>query len=162
MAGFRLERGENVQVDLTSSLSSLTFPVLELILITGVFWMGIGYLDRPEVIDTVPVELRNAVVVVWALLAVWRFVLPLLRSRRRRFVVTDRRVMVRAGRFGARVDSIPLRQIHGVNRRRNRISLAIAGYARPLFFRDVPKSKKVVKAIDRQLAHAPYWGGRPY
>ncbi|MGD7003048.1 PH domain-containing protein [Corynebacterium halotolerans] len=151
MAGFRLERGEQVKVDLTSSLSSLTFPLLELILITGLFWMGIGYLDRPEVIESVPMELRNAVVIIWLALAVWRFVLPVIRARRRRFVVTDRRVMLRAGRFGARVDSIPLRQIQGASRRRNRISLAIAGYQRPLFFRDIPKAKKAVAAINEGL-----------
>lgn len=151
MAGFRLERGENVRVDLTSSLSSLTFPVLELILITGLSWMGIGYLDRPDVIAAVPLELRNAVVVIWLALITWRFLLPVLRSRRRRFMVTDRRVMVRAGRFGARVDSIPLQQIRGINRRRNRISLALAGYERPLFFKDVPRAKKVVTAVERQL-----------
>lgn len=151
MAGFRLERGEKVRVDLTASLSSLTFAVLELILITGLGWMAIGYLDRPDVISTVPPELRNAVVLIWLALSTWRFILPVLRSRRRRFMVTDRRVMVRAGRFRARTDSIPLHQIRGINRRRNRISLALAGHERPIFFRDVPRAKKVVTTLDRQL-----------
>lgn len=154
MSKFRVGREERVLVDLTSSLHSLTFPVLELILITGLFWIGLGYLDRPDV--EAAMELRNAVVVLWAGLATWRFLLPLVRSRRRRFMVTDRRVVVRAGRFRARVDSIPLHQIYRVNRRRNRISLAIAGYDRPLYFRDIPKAKKAVATIERSLPRFHY------
>lgn len=156
MSGIQLEPGEKVRVDLTAPLSSLAFPFLELILITGLCWMGIGYLDRPDPATTVPADLRNAVVVIWLLLATWRFLLPLARSRRRRFMVTDRRVLVRAGTFKARTDSIPLRQIHGVERRRNRISLALGGFARPLHFREVPKAKKAAAAISRSVGPARY------
>ncbi|WIM72959.1 hypothetical protein QP028_04160 [Corynebacterium suedekumii] len=84
-----------MRADLTAPLHTLTFPVLELILITGLCWMGIGWLDQPgQVID---IQLRNGVVLLWALLVLWRFVLPLLRARRRRFMLTDRRIIVRAG-----------------------------------------------------------------
>ncbi|MGP6173803.1 PH domain-containing protein [Corynebacterium sp. A21] len=151
MSGFQLEPGEQVRIDLTSPLSSLTFPVLELILITGLCWMGIGYFDRPDLAGTIPLDLRNAVVVIWLLLATWRFLLPVARSRRRRFVVTDQRVIVRAGTFQAKADSIPMHQIQGVNRRRNRISLVLGGFERPLYFRDVPKAKKVATVINQSM-----------
>lgn len=149
MGMFRLGQGEVVHADLTSPLRTLTFPVLELILITGVSWMLIGWLDRPDIV--VEAQLRNSIVLIWFLLALWRFGLPLVQARRRRFVVTDRRVIVRAASLRTRVDSIPLREIRGVRRRRRGVSLAIAGHDRPLFFPDVPRTKKVVGLIDAAL-----------
>jgi len=155
MGLFRPVRGEVVRADLTSPLHTLTFPVLELILVTGLSWMLIGWLDQPG--STVDPQLRNGVVLVWALLALWRFVWPLLKSRRRRFVVTDQRLVVRAGEFGARTDSIPFRDIRSVQRRRNGIYLAIVGYQRPLYFPDVPRAKKVTAMIEESLEPAQYW-----
>lgn len=149
MGMFRPGDGEVVRADVTAPLRTLTFPVLELILITGVSWILIGWLDRPDMV--VDVQLRNGVVLIWFLLAVWRFVLPLIRARRRRFIVTDRRIVVRDGAFRSRVDSIPLRDVRGVSRRRRGISLAISGFARPLYFPDVPKTKKVAGLIETSL-----------
>ena len=106
-----------VRADLTSPMRTLTFPVLELILVTGLSWMLIGWLDQPGM-GTDP-QLRNAVVLIWAALAFWRFALPLLKARRRRFVVTDRRIVVRAGAWRARTDSIPFQDIRSVKRRRS-------------------------------------------
>jgi len=157
MGLFRPGRGEVVRADLTAPLHTLTFPVLELILITGLCWMGIGWLDQPgQVID---IQLRNGAVLLWALLVLWRFVLPLLRARRRRFMLTDRRIIVRAGTFTSRVDSIPLRDIRAIQRRRNAISLAILGHERPLYFPYVPRAKKVTAMIESSLPPAPvrYW-----
>ena len=146
-----------MRADLTSPLRTLTFPALELLLVTGLSWMLIGWLDQPG--SAVDPQLRNAVVLVWAALAVWRFVWPLLKSRRRRFVVTDQRLVVRAGEFGARTDSIPFRDIRSVQRRRSGIFLAIAGHERPLYFPDVPRVKKVTAMIEESLPPAPvrYW-----
>lgn len=157
MALFRPVEGEVVRADLTSPLHTLTFPTLELILITGLSWMLIGWLDQPGMY-TDP-QLRTAVLVVWALLALWRFVLPLVKARRRRFVVTDQRLVVRAGEFRARADSIPFRDIRSVERRRNGILLAIIGYDRPLYFPDVPRAKRVAAMIEESLPPTPvrYW-----
>ena len=63
MALFRPVEGEVVRADLTSPLHTLTFPTLELILVTGLSWMLIGWLDQPGM-DTDP-QLRNAVLLVW-------------------------------------------------------------------------------------------------
>lgn len=155
MALFRPVEGEVVRADLTSPLHTLTFPTLELILVTGLSWMLIGWLDQPGM-DTDP-QLRNAVLLVWLLLAVWRFVLPLLKARRRRFVVTDQRLVVRAGEFGSRTDSIPFQDIRSVQRRRNGIFLAIIGYDRPLYFPDVPRAKRVAAMIEESLPPARSW-----
>lgn len=152
MGLFRPGSGEVVRADFTSPLRTLTFPVLELILITGLAWMGIGWLDGPG--PVVDIQLRNGVVLLWAVLAAWRFGLPLLRSRRRRFVLTDRRIIVRTGSLRAGTDSIPLRDIHSVKRRRSGISLGVRGVGRPLYFPDVPRAKKVSAMIEASL---PRW-----
>lgn len=146
MGAFRLGRGEVVRADMTAPARTLFFPFLELILITGVCAIAVGYMDRPGV-DWDPI-LRNAVLVLWAALSIWRFVLPLIRARRQRFMVTNHRVIVRAGRWRARTDSILLRDVYSVRRHRRGISIAIHGYPRALLFPDVPKAKKIVRLID--------------
>lgn len=142
-----------MRADLTSPLRTLTFPVLELILVTGLSWMLVGWLDRPDMV--VDPQLRNTVVLIWAVLALWRFALPLLKARRRRFVVTDRRIVVRAGTLRGRTDSIPLQDIRSVTRRRSGITLAVSGYDRPLHFPDVPRAKKVTQMIESSLPPRP-------
>lgn len=142
---FQLGEDEVVLADTTAPLSAMIFPLLELIVLTGVAWMAIGWMD---ITPHISVELRNSVVGVWAVLLLWRFVLPLLRLRRRRFLVTNRRVLAR-GRRGA-VDSIPLRQIHSFRRQRGGLSISVWGFDRPVFFERVGK----VRAVERVLAHA--------
>lgn len=143
---FRTHDGEQVLADVCAPLSTLTFPLMELIVITGVAWIAIGWMDVTPGIDP---ALRNLVVVLWALLALWRFVGPLVASRRRRFMLTDRRILAR-GRRGA-VDSIPLEQIHSARRVRGGISVAVYGYDRPLVFEQVGKARAVDKALQKAL-----------
>lgn len=143
---FQTHDGEQVLVDVCAPLSTLTFPFMELIVITGVAWIAIGWMDVTPGIDP---ALRNLVVVLWALLALWRFVGPLVASRRRRFMLTDRRILAR-GRRGA-VDSIPLEQIHSARRVKGGISVAVYGYDRPLVFEDVGKARAVDKALQKAL-----------
>ena len=119
---------------------------MELIVITGVAWIAIGWMDVTPGIDP---ALRNLVVALWALLALWRFVGPLVASRRRRFMLTDRRILAR-GRRGA-VDSIPLEQIHSARRVKGGISVAVYGYDRPLVFEQVGKARAVDKALQKAL-----------
>lgn len=161
--GLAIKPDEQVLVDMTAPTSALVFPFLEVILLTGVAWMGIGWLDNPynlpELATSVfdPVLLRNSVVTVWLVLVVWRFVLPLLRSRKQRFIVTNQRIVARPAKLTAKVDSIPLGQVLDVARRRKGISLAVRGFSYPLYFGGVPKSKKVVGAIKAALHPSPYF-----
>ncbi|KQB87525.1 PH domain-containing protein [Corynebacterium lowii] len=146
MAGFSPEPREKVVVDVSAPLSTLTFPALEAILLTGVVWIIIGYLDRPEV--TVGLGLRNALVGLWALGLCWRLVLPLWRSRHQRFMVTTRRILVRGPGLRARTDEVPLRQVRGAKKRgRGRLALGLMGYDRPLIFARIPRPKRVAQAI---------------
>lgn len=145
-AAFRVGGDEVVLADVCAPVSTLTIPLLELVLITGVAWMAIGWMDVTPHVDP---AMRNLVVLLWALLALWRFVGPLVASRRRRFVVTDKRILAR-GRRGA-VDSIPLRQIHSVRRERGGLNVAVYGYAQPIRFERVGKTRAVEKTIKAQL-----------
>ena len=148
----KMRPAEYPVVDVTAPYRSLIFPVLELILITGLAWIGIGYLDAHGFEATV----RNAVVVLWVILVLWRFVLPVYRARRRRFILTTTRIIARTGK---KIDSIPLSDVVGVRRRRGGISLAIRGYDRALYFPDLPRTKRIERAVASELEQysSPLW-----
>ena len=154
----RITDQEHVYVDLTSPLSAMLFPVMELILITGVCWMAIGYLDRlPDRFGYVPATdfpdgTREVILTIWAVLALWRFVLPLLRQRRYRVTVTDRKLLVRPSGLRSRYDSIPINYLRGVQRRRNTLILGVGGQHRPYVMADVPKARKV-ESVLRGVRH---------
>ncbi|WP_165165469.1 hypothetical protein [Corynebacterium qintianiae] len=149
--GLKLADGEVVLADTTSSLSSLIFPLLELLVITGVCWMAVGWMDANG-IDAIA---RNLVVLVWAIAGLTRFVWPLAVSRRRRFIITDRRVLARSRRGS--VDSIPLGQIHSARRDQGGISMAVYGFEHPLYFPEVGRSRKVEKILNARLADYSRW-----
>lgn len=146
MGTFRPGPRERVVVDVSAPLRTLIFPVLETILLTGVAWIVIGYLDRPEV--AVSMTVRNALVGLWALGVGWRLLIPLCRARRQRFMVTTQRIVVRGPRLGARTDEIPLRQVRGARKYgRGRVALGLIGYDRPVVFARLPRPKKVAQAV---------------
>ena len=150
-----MAKGEIAHADVTTPFRALTFPVLELILITGICGIAAGWADN----NLPDPQVHNLIVLVWVVAATWRFLLPVLRARRKRFIVTNRRVIARAGTFRGPTDSIPLSDIVGVRRRRGGISLAIRGYDRALYFPQLPKAKKIERIVDEQLRefHAPIW-----
>ncbi|MFH0411245.1 hypothetical protein ACG98H_03905 [Corynebacterium sp. L4756] len=155
----KMGQGEVKHVDVTSPFRAHLFPILELVLITGVLWILIGWLDVQVNQGAIDLALRNGVVLLWSCLALWRFVLPVFRQRRKRFIVTNRRVIARAPTMKGQTDSIPLGDIVGVRRRRGGISLAIRGYERAIHFPDVPKTKRIEKILNQQIAElrSPIW-----
>lgn len=146
MAKIKLGRGEVVLADMAPPMRGLVFPFLELIIATALSWMLIGWMDA----SGVDVGIRNAVVGIWFLIVLWRFVLPLLRQRRQRFVVTNKRVLFVPGGRG-RTESIPLMQIRGVRRRRGGLDIGVLGYGEPVHFPDVGRAKRVQALIEGQL-----------
>ena len=130
--------------DMAPPMRSLAFPFLELIILTALSWMLIGWMDGTGV----GADLRNLVVLIWAVLALWRFLQPVIRLRRRRFVVTNKRVVVMQGRS---VESIPFVQIRSVHRHRGGLNIGVFGYAQPVYFPDVGRTKRVEELIRRQL-----------
>ncbi|GAB3592856.1 hypothetical protein CFAEC_03105 [Corynebacterium faecale] len=154
----KVNSGEQVYVDLTSPLSTMLFPVLELIVITGVCWMGIGYMDRlPDMFGYTPATdfppgTRELILGIWAALSAWRFGLPLWRQRRFRITVTDRKLLVRPSGLRSRYDSIPITYMRGVQRRRNTLILGVGGQSRPYVINNVPKVRKV-ESVLKDLQH---------
>ncbi len=146
----KVNDGEVILADTCGPLSGLVFPLLELIVLTGVCWMGIGWMDG----HGVDPAFRNLVVVLWAVLAAVRFILPVVSSRRRRFMVTDRRVLARSGRGGS--DSIPLQQIHSARRDRGALVLGVYGVDHPLRYPAVGKVKKVERVINTRISASRY------
>ena len=146
--GLKLADGEVVLADTTSPLSSMVFPLLELVVITAVCWMAVGWMDANA---STPFA-RNLIVAVWAVVGLIRFVWPLAVSRRRRFIVTNHRVLARSRR-GA-VDSIPFSQIHSARRDRGGIMIAVYGFDRPLYFPEVGRSRRVEKLLNGQVARS--------
>lgn len=149
-----IAEGDRIHVDLTSPLSAMLFPIFELIVITGICWMGIGFLDQLPGIDgtnpadSFPEGTRNLLVGVWAVLAAWRFGLPLIRQRRFRVILSDRKLLVRRAGLRTGFDSIPLSYIQRVQRRRNTLVLGVGGHHRPYVINQVPKARKVEALLE--------------
>ncbi|AKK10507.1 hypothetical protein [Corynebacterium uterequi] len=142
--------GEFVRLDYTAPASVMVFPLLEFLAITGVVWMAIGFVDNPTTMSFDP-AVRAALVALWTGLGTWRFALPLLRARRQRIILTNRRLILRPPRFGARADIIPLAQIHSVRKHRSGLSIAVYGLDRPLFVPDVPRAKRTAQLIESRV-----------
>lgn len=153
MAGIRLQQGEEVRVDVTAPLTRLMLPVCELLLITGLCWMGIGFLDKSALDPNNDPTMRNGVVLLWAVLSCWRFALPVVRARKERIIVTNQRIILRApGLMGAK-ESIPFHAVRYIGRIRKNISLAVAGYSRPILLPNVAKAKYVVNEIEQHIGY---------
>lgn len=152
-------RGERVYVDMTSSLGALTFHVLEAIAITGVVWIAIGAVDTGLLYDwgvVDPMPVRSGLLIFWLLLLLWRLVLPTWRARRKRFMVTNRRLVVRQDKISAHVSELPLADITQVGRgKRGQIVVHAWGRPRPLVFAGVPRSKRVVEETQRCVDAVP-------
>lgn len=135
-------------VDVRPPLCSHLTEVAELIVITGVCWAIIGYLDRTHIPTPTPeLNLRNSILIVWAVLVLLRFVLPIRRSRKRRITVTDDALRVRAPGLRGTTDTYPIEQILQVDRKRNDLHLILVGWDRPLVIPRVPRAKKVQQVI---------------
>ena len=129
---------ERLRVDVTSPYISMLFPALELIIITGITWIIIGYMDSDKAAWFLDTNIRNLMVGIWAALSLWRFVLPTIRLRNRRIMVNDERI------------------IRAVNRKRNELILTVIGQPQPVVLRDVAYSRRVqeemLAAMDRTPA----------
>lgn len=142
-------------MDITSSLSEMIYPALESIIITGLCWMAIGYVDA-NVSFVDPAAIHNILVVLWSVLVLLRCVVPIIRQRNRRIMVTNQRVILRTATFRGTWESIPLDAVRDVARRRKDIFLAVAGHDRSIYLPKVPKAKKVVAVLeDLTAAYRP-------
>ena len=161
MANPKLTPGEHILVNVTATMRAMLFPTLELLLITGLGWMIIGYFDRIPTYDelgvqtglTLSVQGRNMLVVAWMVLGFLRFVLPLVRTCRSRLVVTTSRVLLRAPGLTTSLDTILLVGICNASRRGNHLIVNTHGFG-PILIRNMPRTKKIAQTINDAIAVA--------
>lgn len=144
------ELNAGVRVDVTSPLRALIVPAAELIALTGVVWILLGFIDAGSIpVDT---RTRNWIVGLWATFGGLRFVLGVLRARRRRIILTNQRLLVRNAGLRGSTTEIPLPSIREMYRHRGTISLSIHGHDRLLVLPKVPKAKKVHVALSQEIS----------
>ncbi|MCS4491483.1 MULTISPECIES: hypothetical protein [unclassified Corynebacterium] len=148
MMSIRLAPGERVFIDLTSPLSALFFPLLEILTVTGLAWMAIGYLDRPELSGTYDPKIRNLIVLMWAGVVVFRLVTKIVTLRRRRIIVTEHRLLLREAGWTSSIFSAPIEQVQAVDRHRNTIRLMLRGQQRAFSMTHVPQARRVFAVLE--------------
>ena len=181
MAKIRFERGEGILAELSPSRRSILFPVLELVLATGVVWLLVGLLDAhlvdlatssgfvPEHLSEVPdipgvdgsataaLWGRRLLLVLWVWIAWRRCIRQLIFRQRSRIILTDRRLLTVTGHWRSRIGEVPLDQIVEVRRRGGTVSVWTRGYRAPLRLVDVPFAARFTAMLAERTA--PH--GRP-
>ena len=149
--------GEHVLVDVRAPLREMIFPFLETVLVTGVLWIVIGWFDAADAGRygvgplRLPPEWRNGFVFLWAVLVVWRFVLPLLRKRRRRMIVTDHRIIFRADGFRARPRTLAISAVTWAEKERGLLAVYLRDSDLPVYYSGLPKIRKIARMINDPL-----------
>lgn len=144
-----LDPREIVLLDTNPTFGRLVWPLLELMVITGVCWLLIGFIDSPAIAPGDMQSVRQLLIIAWPLLVFWRVARPVLRWLGERFVLTDRRIILRRGVLRPQVMSIDLRSVRAVNRKGGVLYLHTRSYGPPLAVEDVPSTRKVAKLVSR-------------
>ena len=149
---------EHVLVDVRAPLREMFFPFLEMISITGGLWIIIGWFDAADAGRygvgplNLPPEWRNGFVFLWGMLILWRFVLPLLRKRRRRMIVTDRRILFRDDGFWTRPQTILMSSVTWAEKERGQLAVYLRDSDLPVYYQGLPKLRKVAEMINDPFA----------
>lgn len=144
-----MDDDENVLLDVNPAFARLTWPLVELALITGVIWLLIGFIDSPRIAPGDLAGLRDFLLIMWPILVAWRVAKPGLEWLGERFVLTDRRIILRRGLLRPRVVTVDLRTVRGVERRGNVLQVRVSPFGPPMAIRDVPSARKVAKMVNR-------------
>jgi uncharacterized membrane protein YdbT with pleckstrin-like domain len=149
----KLERqlgdGEQIVLDLHPHWRRLIFPMAVVPIVVGVAAFAIGIGPGGPIYDWVIIALAVA-------LLIWLSFLPWLRWRTTRYIVTNRRVLYRAGiitRIGRDVPLYRLNDVHFENTIADRLTrsgdliIESAGEQGQLRFVDVPRVAEVQRTI---------------
>lgn len=172
MTKIRFDDDEVILAELSPSRRSIVFPVLELILVTGVVWLLIGLIDayladqalattgvvpgNPGEVADLPGVSGTASAAVWGrrfLLVLWvwaawrRCLRHLIRRQRSRIILTDRRLVTASGDWRSRVTDIPLAQVAEVRQRGRTVTVWVRGQYRPFRLTDVPFAATVTDML---------------
>ena len=144
-----LDEDEEVIIDTNPTFGGLIWPLMELMASTGIIWLVIGLIDKNPTTATDLAPLRTILMLVWLFILLWRVAMPALRWLRKRFILTDRRILLRNGLVRANVSSIDLRSVRGVRRKGSNLLLATYGFGEPVLVPNVPSCRKVAKLVHR-------------
>ena len=144
-----LDTREAILLDTNPTFGRLVWPLLELMVITGVCWLLIGFIDGPAIAPGDLQGVRQLLLFAWLGLILWRVVRPVLVWLGERFVLTDRRIILRRGIVRPQVVSIDLRSVRAVNRKGGVLYLHTRSFGPPLAVEDIPSSRKVAKLVSR-------------
>lgn len=175
MAKVRFEPNEVVLAELSPSRRAAFFPIVELVLITGLIWMAIGMIDghlageavkflgyEPHPLtkageltrDDTLISLvwgRRALLVLWAILAWRRCIRHLIYRQRSRMVLTDQRLITATGHLRSHIAQVPLAHIVDARQRGQEVSVYVAGTRMPVVLRQVPHAKKFTKLLRAEI-----------
>lgn len=176
MPKIRFDDGEVILAELSPSRKSLIFPVLELILATGVAWLLIGLVDAhlamvaTNAVGTVPSNLgtvpglpgvdtsalpalwaRRILLIIWVWIAWRRCLRHMLFRQRSRIILTDRRLITASGDWRSRVMEIPVDQVVEVNQHGGMLSVWTRGHHAPCELKDVPHAAKVAEMLSARI-----------
>ena len=158
MARLALIAGEVIYVNLTTPVLRHTYVVLRAVLVTGVIAIAVGYLDAhfgADVgADPTAAFFRQLLLGLWAIVMLFGLVLPVVKKQRRRIIVSDRRLLLRAPGLRGAVTDIPLENILGVTRHGQDVHVQVLGSRRPLVIQRVPKAKKFCESVEVLAAHS--------
>lgn len=174
MAQIDFDPDEVILAELSPSRRSVLFPVLELLLISGLIWLGIGLIDAhfisvatanfgyhfappSAVTQQLPntelealLWLRRGLLVLWVVLAWRRCIRHIVYRHRSRMILTDRRLITASGHMRSQITSIPLHQIVDARQRGGRVNVYIVGARMPYQLDYVPQAKKLAKMIQQR------------
>ncbi|MEJ6549416.1 hypothetical protein PQI66_07660 [Corynebacterium sp. USCH3] len=174
---------EEVLAELSPSRRSTLFPVLEMVVLTGIVWLVVGLLDSylgglattwagyvPDNVAEVPqlvgdadagtataaLWARRLVLVLWVWLSWRRCLRHLLFRTRSRMILTDSRLITATGHMRSHVGEVPLAQIVDVRTHKSEVRVFLRGGGRPLVLRDVPFTKKFARLLHSRIpVHLP-------
>ncbi|WP_130839588.1 hypothetical protein [Corynebacterium neomassiliense] len=177
MSKIRFAPEEVILADLSPSRRSVVFPVLELVLVTGVVWMLVGLLDahlagaavtavgyypgNPALVPGLPGVSSTALPALWCrriLLVLWvwvawrRSLRRLVHRQRCRIILTDLRLVTASGDWRSRIGEVPLGSVVDARRRGRAVEVLTRFDRRPLRLVDVPYAAEFVAMLRAQAA----------
>lgn len=183
MAQIDFDRDEVILAELSPSRRSLLFPVLELLLITGLIWLAVGLIDAhfiavatnafgyhfapPSAVtqqldnaELIPLLwLRRGLLVLWVILAWRRCIRHMVYRHRSRMILTDRRLITASGHLRSQVTSIPMHHIVDAWHKGGKVNVYVAGARLPYQLDYVPQAKRLTKMIHQETRR---FGSRLY
>lgn len=176
MAKVTFAPDEALLADLSPNRSSVLFPVLELVVITGLVWLGVGLIDAhfdsvarntfgavyappSAIVAMLPQDqtltallwLRRLLLVAWVWMAWSRCIKHLLFRARARMMLTNQRLITMTGHLRSEVGEVPLRHIVDARHRGSDVAVYTMGARLPMVMHNVPQAKKFVRLLRENM-----------